>query len=134
MRSAVSKSGDNTWLTGESVRYGEASGGQGVHREVKFEGHADKYRAVIEGYPQMNWSVKGGQARTRSIEAKAFSFTHRTKVPADGTVRKDSTSRAHGPASSRWPGVASDSDDAQGGKLWQRATLSEQARDSARVG
>ena len=36
-------------------------GGQGVHREVESEGHAEKYRAVIEGAtPKMNWSAKGG--------------------------------------------------------------------------
>jgi hypothetical protein len=28
--------------------------------------------------------------RLRTMEAKAFSFTHRTKVFADGTVRKNS--------------------------------------------
>ena len=39
----------------------EYSGGQGVHREVESEGHAEKYRAVIEGAtPKMNWSAKGG--------------------------------------------------------------------------
>jgi hypothetical protein len=28
-------------------------GGQGVHREVEFEGHEEKYRAVIDGgYPE----------------------------------------------------------------------------------
>src|SRR5258708_33824265 len=37
------------------------SGGQGVRREVESEGHAEKYRAVIEGAtPMMNWSAKGG--------------------------------------------------------------------------
>jgi hypothetical protein len=30
-----------------------------------------------------------GQGRACSMEAKAFSFTHRTKVLADGTVRKN---------------------------------------------
>ena len=34
------------------------SGGQSVHREVEFEGHEEKYRAVIEGAtPKMNWSA-----------------------------------------------------------------------------
>jgi hypothetical protein len=32
---------------------------------------------------------KVGQGRACSMEAKAFSFTHRTKVFADGTVRKN---------------------------------------------
>jgi hypothetical protein len=37
----------------------------------------------------MNWSAQGGQGRACSMKAKAFSFTHRTKVFADGTVRKN---------------------------------------------
>jgi hypothetical protein len=37
----------------------------------------------------MNRSAKDGQGRARTMEAKAFSFTHRTKVFADGTVRKN---------------------------------------------
>jgi hypothetical protein len=37
------------------------SRGQGVHREVESEGHAEKHRAVIDGGdPAMNWSAKGG--------------------------------------------------------------------------
>ena len=32
---------------------------------------------------------KVGQGRACTMEAKAFSFTHRTKVFADGTVRKN---------------------------------------------
>jgi hypothetical protein len=65
------------------------SGGQGVHREVESEGLEKKYRAVINGgYPVMNRSAKGGTGRACSIEAKAFSFTHRIKVVAGGTVRK----------------------------------------------
>jgi len=42
------------------------------------------------GKPKMNRSAKGGQARVCTSETKAFSFTHRTKVFADGTVRKNS--------------------------------------------
>jgi len=37
----------------------------------------------------MNRSAKGGQGRVCGLKTKAFSFTHRTKVIADGTVRKD---------------------------------------------
>jgi hypothetical protein len=33
---------------------------------------------------------KVGQGRACTMKAKAFSFTHRTKVFADGTVRKNS--------------------------------------------
>ena len=39
----------------------------------------------------MNRSAKGGQGRVCTMETKALSFTHRTKVFADGTVRKNST-------------------------------------------
>ena len=65
-------------------------GGQGVHREVESEGHEEKYRAVIDrGCPKMG-RPKVGQGRACTTKAKAFSFTHRTKVYADGTVRKNS--------------------------------------------
>jgi hypothetical protein len=37
----------------------------------------------------MNRSAKGGFGRARTIRAKAFSFTHRTKVIADGTEWKN---------------------------------------------
>ena len=49
------------------------SGGQSVHREMEFEGHEEKYRAVIEGAtPKMNWSAKGGTGRACNREAKAL--------------------------------------------------------------
>jgi hypothetical protein len=38
----------------------------------------------------MNRSAKGGARSSLHYVAKAFSFTHRTKVFADGTVRKNS--------------------------------------------
>src|SRR6266853_3509057 len=38
--------------------------------------------------PKMNRSAEGGQGRVCTMEAKAYSFTHRTKVFADGTVGK----------------------------------------------
>ena len=57
---------------------------------MESEGHEEKYRAVIDGgHPEMNWSAKGGEGRARTIGAKAFSFTHRTKVIADGTGWKN---------------------------------------------
>ena len=65
-------------------------GGQGACREAGSEGYAEKYRAVVdEGYLK---DEPVGQ-RWDTVEpalwgAKAFSFTHRTKVFADGTVRK----------------------------------------------
>jgi len=56
MRGAISKGGGNASLAGK-----EFPGGQGVHREVKSEGHEEKYRAVIDGAtPTMNRSAKGG--------------------------------------------------------------------------
>jgi hypothetical protein len=42
----------------------------------------------MEATPAMNWSAKVGQGRACTMKAKAFSFTHRTKVFADCTVRK----------------------------------------------
>ena len=65
-------------------------GGQGVHREVESEGHEEKYRAVIDGGHLEDEPIrpKMGQGRACTMKAKAFSFTHRTKVFADGTVRK----------------------------------------------
>ena len=39
--------------------------------------------------PKMNRSAKGGVGRACTMKAKAFSFTRRTKVFADGTVRKE---------------------------------------------
>jgi hypothetical protein len=67
------------------------SGGQGVHREVESEGYEEKYRAVIDGgHPAMNRSAKGGARSSPHYRGEGFSFTHRTKVFADGTVRKNS--------------------------------------------
>ena len=37
----------------------------------------------------MNRSAKGGFGRACTMEAKALSSTHRTKVIADGTERKN---------------------------------------------
>jgi hypothetical protein len=39
---------------------------------------------------KMNRSAKGGQGRVCTSETKAFSFTHRTKVIAGSTARKNS--------------------------------------------
>ena len=68
------------------------SGGQGVHREVESEGHEEKFRAVVNGVTQRRTGrPKVGQGRARTMGAKAFSSTHRTKVFADGTVQKTIT-------------------------------------------
>jgi hypothetical protein len=68
----------------------ESSGGQGVHREVESEGHAEKYRAVIDGGdPAMNRSAKGGDRSSLLHDGEGV-LIHptSTKVCADGTVRK----------------------------------------------
>ena len=54
------------------------------------EGHEEKYRAVIDGGYLDDESVgqRWGKVEPALLRAKAFSFTHRTKVFADGTVRK----------------------------------------------
>ena len=55
----------------------------GARREAGSEGYAEKYRAVVdEGY------LKDEPVGRRWDKVEAFSFTHRTKVFADGTVRK----------------------------------------------
>jgi len=66
------------------------SGGQGVHREMESEGHEEKFRAVIKGSPSDEPVGQRWLGRARTIGAKAFSFTHRTKVIADGTEGKNS--------------------------------------------
>ena len=66
-------------------------GGQGVHREVESEGHEEKYRAVIDGETRDEpVGQRWGKVESTVLETKAFSFTHRTKVFADGTVQKNS--------------------------------------------
>ena len=57
---------------------------------MESEGHEEKFRAVIKGSPSDEpVGQKVGFGRARTIGAKAFSFTHRTKVIADGTERKN---------------------------------------------
>ena len=70
----------------------ESFGGQGVHREMESEGHVENYRAVIDGGCPEDEPVgqRWGKVEPALLKAKAFSFTHRTKVFADGTVRKNS--------------------------------------------
>ena len=66
-------------------------GGQGVHRKVESEGHEEKYRAVIDGETQDEPAgQRWGKVESAVMETKALSFTHRTKVIADRTVRKNS--------------------------------------------
>ena len=66
-------------------------GGQGVHREVESEGLEEKYRAVIEGGHPNDEPVgqRWGQVESALLRRRRYSFTHRTKVCADGTVQKN---------------------------------------------
>jgi hypothetical protein len=67
------------------------SGGQGVHREVESEGHEEKCRAVVDGgYPEDEpVGQRWGKVEPALWRRRRFSFTHRTKVFADGTVWKN---------------------------------------------
>ena len=66
------------------------SGGQGVHREMESEGHEEKYRAVIDGETQDEpVGQRWGKVESALLRRRRFSFTHRTKVIADGTVQKN---------------------------------------------
>ena len=57
--------------------------------EVESEGHEEKYRAVIDGETQDEpVGQRWGKVESAILMTKAFSFTHRTKVFAGGTVRK----------------------------------------------
>ena len=61
------------------------------YRKMESEGHEEKYRAVIDGETQDEpVGPRWGKGRVCTSKTKAFSFTHRTKVFADGTVRKNS--------------------------------------------
>ena len=66
--------------------------GQGVHREVESEGLEEKYRAVIDGGHPGDEPVgqRWGKVEPALWRRRRFSFTHRTKVFADGTVGKNS--------------------------------------------
>ena len=61
---------------------------------MESEGHAEKYRAVIDGETQDETvGQRWGKVESALPETKALSFTHRTKVIADGTVRYGRTTR-----------------------------------------
>jgi hypothetical protein len=66
--------------TYRSCSVGKTTGGQGVHREVESEGHAENCRAVVEGaIPLTNRSAKGG-ARS-SLHYGGEGVTHPPTVP-----------------------------------------------------
>src|SRR5271166_4017106 len=111
MRSVVSESGGNASLAGKARRYGEAytgtkakaghsqggpgagcssTGGQGVRSDLESEGHEEKYRAVVNGGHPEDEQVgqRWGKVEPALWGRRHFSFTHRTKVFAGGTIRK----------------------------------------------
>ena len=65
-------------------------GGQGVRSDPESEGHEEKYRAVIDGGNPEDEQVgqRWGKVESALWGRRRFSFTHRTKVFADGTIRK----------------------------------------------
>ena len=112
MRSVVSKSGDNSSLAGREEgmekpkrarrRKSDTAkadlkpplvvpGGQGVRREAESEGHAEKYRAVIEGLHPEDEPVGRGWGKVEPAvgrRRRSHSPT-RNMVIAGGTVRKN---------------------------------------------
>ena len=65
-------------------------GGQGARREAGSEGYAEKYRAVVdEGYLKDEpVGQRWGKVEPALWGRRRYSFTHRTKVFAGGTIRK----------------------------------------------
>jgi hypothetical protein len=66
------------------------SGGQGVWSDPESEGSEEKYRAVINGGHPDDEQVgqRWGKVEPALWGRRRYSFTHRTKVFADGTIRK----------------------------------------------
>ena len=85
MRGAVSKGGGNVSLADEIV-----VGGQGVRSDPECEGPEEKYRAVVNGGHPEDEQVgqRWGKVEPALRGRRRFSFTHRTKVFAGGTIRK----------------------------------------------
>lgn len=84
MRGVLSKGGGNSSLARGNP------GRQGVRREAESEGYAEKYRTVIDGGNPEDERVgpRWGKVEPALWRRRRFSFTHRTKVFAGGTVRK----------------------------------------------
>ena len=69
---------------------GLLAGGQGVRSDPESEGFEEKYRAVIDrGHPEDEQvGQRWGKVESALWGRRRNSFTHRTKVFADGTIRK----------------------------------------------
>ena len=65
-------------------------GGQGVRSDLESEGFEEKYRAVINGGNPEDEQVgqRWGKVEPALWGRRRYSFTHRTKVFAGGTIRK----------------------------------------------
>lgn len=65
-------------------------GGQGVRSDPESEESEEKYRAVINGGDPEDEQVgqRWGKVEPALWGRRRYSFTHRTKVFADGTIRK----------------------------------------------
>ena len=68
----------------------QAGGGQGVRSDPESEEFEEKYRAVINGGDPDDEQVgqRWGKVELALWGRRRYSFTHRTKVFADGTIRK----------------------------------------------
>ena len=111
MRSVISEGGGSASPAEQSGGYGEAyvgtkakaghrqggpgagcssTGGQGVRSDLESEGHEEKYRAVVNGGHPEDEQVgqRWGKVEPALWGRRRYSFTHRTKVFADGTIRK----------------------------------------------
>ncbi len=65
------------------------AGGQGVRSDPESEGFEEKYRSVIEwGDPDEQVAQRWDQVEPALRGRRRYPFTHRTKVSADGTIRK----------------------------------------------
>ena len=75
-----------TW-SHRSTRFG----GQGVRSDPESEGFEEKYRAVINGGDPDDEQVgqRWGKVEPALWGRRRYSFTHRTKVFAGGTIRKN---------------------------------------------
>ena len=68
----------------------QAGGGQGVRSDPESEESEEKYRAVINGGDPDDEQVgqRWGKVEPALWGRGRYSFTHCTKVFADGTIRK----------------------------------------------
>ena len=69
----------------------QAGGGQGVRSDPESEESEEKYRAVINGGDPDDEQVgqRWGKVEPALWGRRRYSFTHRTKVFAGGTIRKN---------------------------------------------